>query len=187
MRRGMIRMEPLTVPQQEAIRQVACQVGLHEYALVSIGLCHAMRASEFCQLRRDAIDLQDNTILVKRLKNSKTTLEQLMPSEIPVIRELLAVTTGDLLFPFSRTTVYRMVRKCAELAGLPKSCRGPHALKHSVLQTLYDAGLSLPQLMVAGGHRHANSSLRYIEVKQSVVDNLKLKVFGQVGQVNQVA
>jgi type 1 fimbriae regulatory protein FimB len=172
---GCVRMEAMTLEQQKRIKEVAQSRGLREYALISIGLCHAIRASEFCQLRRQDINLQENTITVRRLKNSLTTTERLMPSELDVIRDLLASTTGELLFPVSRQTIYRTVRLCAEAAGLPKSCRGPHSLKHSILQTLCDYGLSLPQLMVAGGHRDVKSSLRYYKPKQTTVDDLKAK------------
>ena len=174
----MNRMEPMSKDQQKAALDAARTAGLFELAVFTIGLCHTLRVSEFCDLRKSDVDLTAGTIKIRRLKKSLTTVEKLMPSEIEVIRELLGAAKGDRLFPVSRWTLYRRYRAVVETAGLPSSMRAPHCLKHSILQTLCDAGLSLPQLMKCGGHKQASSSMRYYEVKQDLADSLKAAALG---------
>jgi len=173
---GCQRQEPMNIEMQKQIREVARCTSLEAHAIISISLSHAIRVSEICGLRRDDISLKENTIRIRRLKNSLTTIEKLAPSEIEVIRELLASVKGDLLFPVSRWTVYRLFRSCAEAAGLPESCRAPHSGKHTVLQNCCDSGASLPQLLAIGGHKHASSGLRYYQCRQSQADEIRLRV-----------
>lgn len=177
----MIRMEPLNSSQQKQLLETARATGLREFALCSIALSHAIRCSELANLTPKDFNLRESTITIRRLKNSISTVEKMTPQEIEPLRELLARTpVNGRLFPYSRKTVYLLWRRCIEKAGLPDSSRGIHAAKHSVLQTLCDKGLTLPQLMRCGGHKHASSSLKYYEVKQITADDLRLRALGSV-------
>lgn len=76
---------------------------------------------------------------------------------------------NDPLFGISRCQVWRLFSRYAREAGLPKRKRHPHCLKHTLGTDLIDAGLPLPQVQVALGHRSIASTGQYTLPREDVV------------------
>jgi integrase len=169
--------------------------GLRTYVLILLGYRHGMRASELCDLRVDDINLADRTIVVRRLKRSDTTVQELGPDEHAALSEYLGSHPGsDLLFPsrrpvtspaaaeghyqrqpgaMGRQAVHAIFKLVASAAGIPTHKRHPHVLKHSLCTHLVQNGATLAVVARAAGHKSISSTMRYIEVTDAQADKAR--------------
>lgn len=61
-----------------------------------------------------------------------------------------------------RTQLFRVLRACAETAGLPPEKRHPHVLKHSLASHLVAGNVNLALIRQALGHRSITSTMQYV-------------------------
>lgn len=133
---------------------------------------------------------------VQRLKRSLETTQALEEHEHPLLNEKLAwaewqdargscgakggskmqqnkillhSSADSAIFSISRTQVYRIYRRYATEAGLPKRKRHPHVLKHTIATHLVDSGMPIPQVQVRLGHKSLASTGRYTLPREDVV------------------
>jgi site-specific recombinase XerD len=185
----MNKMQPLTQQELLAVLKAAKGESQRDHALLLICYSHAMRANECGKLLTSDINLKDWTIRVRRSKGSLDTTEKLMPhsnkllDEKKTIEQWLKVKPeSPFMFPsrktgvLSREHVSRIFRQYAELAGLPDTKRGIHALKHSLGQNLADRGTDIKTMRVIMGHKLITSSQHYFEVTQAAADSAKQAV-----------
>jgi site-specific recombinase XerD len=125
-------------------------------------------------------DLVDGHLRIKRLKNSHSTLHQLMPhrgqpllDEVKALREWLAerpTDAGDALFPSNkggcmhRSQFFRIYQQAAQDAGLPAHLQHPHCLKHSCITTLIQQDMNLAKVASFVGHASISSTMRYTHI-----------------------
>lgn len=146
-------------------------------------------------LTADAIEGQE--ITVQRRKRSLETCQALQEHENPLLNEQLAWETwlaergrhgkkggrakmqqnhvllhfdeNGPLFEISRCQLYRIYRRYAAEAGLPKRKRHPHCLKHTIGTQLVESGIPLPQVQVHLGHRSLASTGQYTLPREDAV------------------
>lgn len=150
------------------------------HAMILLAFRHGLRASEVCELRLSDLDLENGEITVKRLKGSLKTTQALtdlskqpLLSEQKVLRNYLKSRpqdASDCLFisrkggQLDRTAFFRVFQNIAERAGLPKSRRHPHCLKHSLAITLLENGVDVRAVKQALGHKSLASTGAYLQI-----------------------
>lgn len=149
---------------------------LQEKAIVSLALDSGIRASEFGRLR--ASDIGTETLWVwgkgqKRVqvpinRETRWMLQALIDQESKDSPESL-LFLGHNGQPISRFTVYRIVRRCMDKAGIGGPKRGPHCLRHS-LGTRYIASggdpFTLKRIM---RHRNIATTQKYVNLAMHTV------------------
>ena len=141
---------------------------------------HGLRAQETCNLTVKDIDLKGQQIIVRRLKGSLQTTQQLMGhkgqpllDELKALKEWLAIRPkdgGDALFVsqkgghLSSTQLYRVYHDIAADAGLPKTKQHPHCLKHSPACHLVAENMNLARVKQFLGHSAISSTMRHVSV-----------------------
>lgn len=145
-------------------------------------------------LTLDAIEGQEMT--VQRLKGSMATVQDLEEHENPLLDEkrawlewlaerphlgkrggakahqnniLVHFGADGRVFEISRSQLFRLYRRYATEAGLPKRKRHPHCLKHTLGNDLVEAGLPLPKVQVRLGHKSLGSTGCYTLPKEDAV------------------
>ena len=93
-----------------------------------------------------------------------------MPITVPVLRVLEACrgerTTGPLVLrpqrgkPIDRRDVYRMVRRIAKTAGIPRHI-SPHSLRHAAITNALDAGVPLRDAQILARHADPRTTEHY--------------------------
>jgi site-specific recombinase XerD len=162
------------------VLRVARKHSVRDWCALLLTYSHGMRAQEVCNLTIRDIDLKGGQIVIRRLKGSLQTTQQLMPhkgepvlDEFKALREYLAIretNAGDALFVsqkgghLSSTQLYRIYRDIAAEAGLPKSKQHPHCLKHSIACLLVGQGVNLARVKQFLGHSAISSTMRYVSV-----------------------
>ncbi|MEA2238459.1 MAG: type 1 fimbriae regulatory protein FimB [Thermoanaerobaculia bacterium] len=145
---------------------------LRDRVLFDLTYRQGLRRREAAELRLDQIDLTERTIMVKRLKRSRSGVYELHDASIHLLRAYLptrVVNENPYLFPgrrsgshISPTTVYYTCRKYARSAGLRRT--NPHAFRHSCGVHAANAGLDLIDIADLLGHRSLATAMRYASV-----------------------
>jgi integrase len=189
-----------TPAQIRAYMRAARAAGLREYALSVVGLSHGCRVSEICDLRIGDIDFDQNTIHIRRKKNSEDSLQPMSAKEVQALRAWLKIrpaVNSDVVFVsreasgskntatepaaayrMSRSQVFRIFQSICKAAGIPKSHWHCHVLKHSLARLLLSKGENAFTVQKALGHRSIQSTLAYsrpsdFEAGAAIVSALK--------------
>lgn len=132
---------------------------------------HGLRVSEACGLRVSQVDTESRVLHVARLKHGLSTTHPLRADEIRAIKAWLAERTKmqpetDAFFiserrgPLSRKTVWFMIGRYGELAGLPVEAH-PHMLRHACGFALADQGADTRLIQDYLGHRNIQHTVKY--------------------------
>jgi len=143
------------------------------------------RVSELISIKYKDINLYDKQVRVITLKKSRRKTKGRKPSflserVIPLPDELLnrinarrietQAGEGDLVFPFSRETAFRKVRKACELAGLNDERAHPHAFRHSYAIHLLRSGVPIAAVQRLLGHSSIENTAIYLAIVQSDIE-----------------
>jgi integrase len=164
-------LEALTKQEIRSLLAYAMASSARDWLMILVAYWHGLRASELIAIVRD--DVQDGQLTVKRLKGSKRTVHPLIADDDPVFNEsagLAAFMRGfkgnQRLFPVTRMTFFRIMRKHGKAAGLPIRKCHPHILKHSIaMQTIQSAGIENVRQYL--GHKSISSTGAYLKVSDS--------------------
>ena len=149
--------------------QVAQTLTVHHGALAYLLGINALRASEAAAVRIEdyAETLRGHRVLHLVGKGAKPAT---MPLTVPVIRALEACrgqrTEGPLVLrpvsgkPIDRRDVYRMVRRIAKAAGIPRHI-SPHSLRHAAITNALDAGVPLRGAQILARHADPRTTEHY--------------------------
>lgn len=135
---------------------------------------HGLRVSELTGLKINDLDLEGETIFIKRLKNGLSTTQPLQKNTIKLLRQWLeyknlSVTTikfDEWLFVsnrgqrLSRQWVYKLSQKYSTKAGIPIAFH-PHMLRHACGYALADQGLDTRLIQDYLGHRNIHHTVLY--------------------------
>lgn len=132
---------------------------------------HGLRVSEACGLVLSQVDTESRVLHVSRLKKGLSTTHPLRADESRAVKSWLAdrarmKPVTDAFFvserrgPLSRKTVFVIIRKCGEVAGLPLPAH-PHMLRHACGFALADQGADTRLIQDYLGHRNIQHTVRY--------------------------
>lgn len=136
-----------------------------DWLIILITFWHGLRASEVIALTGDSF--ADGKLTVKRLKGSLKTEHELWTHDNLLLNERKGVFDflqnlhgNQKLFPITRRRFHQIVRACGELAGIPKSKRHPHALKHTIAMFSIVSGIENTRQYL--GHKSIASTGAYL-------------------------
>jgi len=168
-------MEHLTREQTISLLTCARAGRERDWILFLVSFWHGLRASEAVNLTPE--NFSDGYLNIQRLKGSLRTVQPLVGHELEILNEREAVESwlnghkaahaGDgrlkRLFPVSRVQFFRLMRRYAAQAGLPRHLAHPHVLKHSIaMQSIKAAGIENVRQYL--GHKSISSTGAYLRV-----------------------
>ena len=141
----------------------------HLFLLVS--LFHGLRVSEALAIR--GADICDGQLSVKRLKESRATLQDIRLDTDPLfdaspVIELAKRRRDIVLFPWSRQVADYSIKKYCALAGIHPSKAHMHALKHSIAMRLWQETHDLNAIQDWLGHKASSSTLVYMRANAAL-------------------
>lgn len=181
-RRYRLASIPTTIGADEVRRlltSVDCRsvMGRRNYAILLLLAVYGLRAREVVDLRLDDIDWRAGIVRVQR---SKTARPLVLPLTAAVGRALVTylrrgrprtdareifVRHDGLPIRFQKSgTVYAIVRRAFDHAGIRSARRGPHVLRHALATHLVQRGFALKVASDLLGHQHPDSTLPYTKL-----------------------
>jgi len=145
------------------------------------------RISEAIQLRRTDLDPYAGTLRIATLKTglknkpyagvgrkskgqkSSRVAERILSIPEDLVMELssrLLTCKDELIFPFSRSTGWRIVKEACENAGIFDERAHPHAFRHSYAVHLLRQGVPITALKDMLGHSNIWNTMIYLRITQ---------------------
>jgi len=132
---------------------------------------HGLRVSEACGLQLSQVDIESRVLHVARLKQGLSTTHPLRGDELRAIKAWLterakmkpktdAFFVSERRGPLSRKTVWFMIGRYGELAGLAVEAH-PHMLRHACGFALADQGADTRLIQDYLGHRNIQHTVMY--------------------------
>jgi integrase/recombinase XerD len=126
------------------------------------------RISEALALRQQDVDSEVKTILIRSLKKRQKREIRRIPAPEWLVKGLMDISSlaeGELLWPFSRTTGWRIIKgamKSAQIEGIHATAKG---LRHGF--GVRGAMEQIPMSLIQGwmGHADPSTTAIYLEVK----------------------
>jgi len=166
------------------------QVKERDMAIVVLLLHTGLRVSELTNLKVSNVDLETGQIKVTR-KGNKEQYLHLNGEAVSVLvnylhsraqhtrlprfahndRRLLPQGQNGRFFVgnnggnLSRNSVYEVVRRYLNLAGITKGKHGPHLLRHTFCTRLHQKRVSPFVIKELAGHKSLNTTMRYITIE----------------------
>lgn len=126
------------------------------------------RISEALQLTVERIDVTEQALVFETLKRRKRGQYRSVPIPEPLIvrlRELTAChSTGQRLWPYSRTTAYRLIKRKMDAAGITGVKGTPKGLRHSFAIACISRNVPLTIVKKWLGHARLETTTIYLEV-----------------------
>jgi integrase/recombinase XerD len=171
--------------QEELKRLLAVIKPKRDRAIFLLAYRHGLRASEIGLLQRTDVDLRQGRITVHRLKGSLSAIYPMQPDMLKLVRSYLRTRTDDspYLFlsnrgtPIDRRTLWYLMDRYAEKAGLPPEKHKFHCLKHSIATHLLDAGADLSFVKNWLGHANIQNTTIYARLTSGTRDAAARKLF----------
>ena len=164
--------EYLTSEEVEQLRRSAASLGRHslrDSTMILLAFRHGLRVSELVGLRRDQYDVQRKTLYVRRVKGSKSGMQDLARSEVNALNKLLKQYPGPFLFASERggklspSAFFKMLARAGRNCD-PAIAVHPHMLRHACGFHLINEGHSTRRVQDHLGHRNIAHTERYTEL-----------------------
>ena len=143
-------------------------------ALVAVAFVTGLRRAELCDLEwSDCTECPDTSGLILHIRRSKAdqtgegayvavprTSSDVDPARL--LLEWRKSGSGGRIFPISASTVLRIAKRIATLAGLDPAEYGAHSFRSGLCTVAARAGVSLAESMQASRHASANVAASYV-------------------------
>ena len=133
-----------------------------------------LRRSELLGLDWGDVDLERRLLRVRKAKGGRQRVVPIHPALVPLFVDYMAVRAGDTepaLFVgvqgnrLHYTQLGQVFRRYVSSSGVNAHKRvTPHTLRHVFASELLDAGANLRQIQELLGHKHLDSTQRYVHV-----------------------
>jgi integrase len=171
--------------QEELQRLFAVITNPRDRVIFRVAYRHGLRASEIGLLCRNDVDFRTGRLTIHRLKGSLSGVYPLQPDTHKQLKAYLRTRTdgSPYLFvsnrqvPISRYTLWHLMRRYGEAAGLPSEKQTFHILKHSIATHLLDAGADLAFVRDWLGHANIQNTLLYARMTTGRRDAEARRVF----------
>ncbi len=172
--------EYLTEKEVDQLIETARKRGRHGHrdsTAILVAYRHALRVSELCSLRWDAIDLESGLMHVRRLKNGTPSVHPLRGVEIRALRRLERETpvspyvfTTERRGPMTPAGFRKTLAAIAEAASFPFPIH-PHMLRHSAGYKLVNDREDTRSVQHYMGHKNIQHTVRYTELATGRFDS----------------
>jgi integrase len=126
------------------------------------------RISEALNVTAGRVDLGNKAVVFETLKRRKTGHFRAVPIPDSLVELLRRVASQDdpsaRVWPFSRPTAYRLVKKCMARAGIFGGMASPKGLRHGFAVACLAQKIPLPTVQKWLGHARMETTAIYLEV-----------------------
>lgn len=170
---------PNVLSVEEITKLIKSIENIKHKAIIMTAYSAGLRISELVDLKITDIDSQRNQIKIVQGKGRKDRYTLLSPRLTDILRKYyLEYKPKQWLFEgakgakYSRTSIYNIVHKAAEMAGIRKKM-SMHTLRHSFATHLLENGTDLRYIQSLMGHESSKTTEIYTHITTKGFDQLK--------------
>jgi type 1 fimbriae regulatory protein FimB/type 1 fimbriae regulatory protein FimE len=172
----------VTSDQVEQLVRAAGRIGRHRHrdaTMILHAFRHGYRVSELIGLRRDQVNLAEQTVYLKRLKGSKSGTHDLSRREVTAFKKLfkdndrpaLVKKHGRQPWAFlnerggrlTRSAFFKLLARAGQACDPPIAVH-PHMLRHGCGYHLINEGITTRRVQDHLGHRNISVTEKYTEL-----------------------
>jgi len=131
--------------------------------LIRFAVASSMRLDEICSLRREDVDLEAGTAVVRLRKHPTDKQDQLVPLMGESVAILADQPEGERFFPYHPESVSNGFRRICRHLGIEDLHF--HDLRHEGISRLFERGFPVQEVAMVSGHRDWGSLRRYTNLK----------------------
>jgi integrase len=137
------------------------------------------RISEALNLTGSGIDLSQKCVVFETLKRRQRGLFRPVPipDSLTVLLRGLMAGPNDRVWPFSRPTAYRMVKRLAAEAGVAGGMACPKGMRHGFAVACIANKIPLPTIQKWLGHARLETTAIYLAVSGEEERNLASRLW----------
>lgn len=171
------RRLPKKLPQfhneDEMEQLIAGAYDARSKAILEVFYATGVRVTALCNIRLEDIDFNARTILIQRAKGGKQRIVLFGRPAEKAMKAYLNGREDGFLFPserrpghpLTRETVYQIVNRCSQRAGLGRmNC---HKIRHSFATALFNRGADIMYVKELLGHESISTTQVYTHVAQA--------------------
>jgi len=158
-------------------------VDLRDRAILEVGYCCGLRASELCDIKLEDIDFDTKLLRVTHGKGNKSRIVPFLGAVIRAVQDWINVRSvfyknkiDGLRFLFisrsgkklHREDIWRIIRKRGTIASISRNRLFPHVLRHSFATHLISRGMDLRTLQEMLGHSSIITTQQYLHFDQEM-------------------
>jgi site-specific recombinase XerD len=163
-----------------AILRIARESSTRDWCMFLLTFRHALRSREARQLRVSDIDMDSQTVTIRRVKGSRSGVQSLdrhkgepLLDEITALKAWMKQRVEDgsqILFPsqkggeMTRMQFLRLFKKYAQSAGVPSDLDNPHALRHALCSTMAAEHADIYAIQKRAGHKNISNTMVYTHI-----------------------
>jgi len=136
-----------------------------------------LRVSEFVNLQKKDIELNEKIGWVRAGKGKKDRLFILPESLLPEIKEVMDNAFTEFIFPVTPRAVQKLVKNSCRRAGINKKV-SPHTLRHSFATHLLENGTDIRKIQELLGHSNLQTTQIYTHVSAEELKKIKSPLDG---------
>jgi integrase/recombinase XerD len=141
-------------------------------------LCYSgARGSEIASLTKSDIDFGNDEFIITATKTRSVRYVPIAPNIRPMLKRYVDLCPTDKLFPGIVGSAWRrdFILRIKAL-GIKRHNLSPHSLRHSFLNELDMADVSMRKIQKIAGHSHLETTARYLDSlpKRSLHDAIKM-------------
>jgi integrase len=160
------RRKYLTANERRRFRALAEELPGRERNFCLMLYFTGLRISEALALTPGSLDLGEGVVVIRSLKRRKTGIFRAVPLPLDYLRDLQRVA-GAMpphvrLWPFSRKTGYRIIKRVMEDAGISGPHASPKGLRHGFGIACVQKNIPLPTIAKWMGHSTIKTTAIYL-------------------------
>lgn len=126
------------------------------------------RISEALNLHPSSLDVSEGNVVIETLKRRKKGVFRSIPIPNDLLRLLISacknLDASEKIWPFSRTTGYRLVKSCMRAACIDGAMASPKGLRHAFAVACIQKGIPLTVIKTWMGHARLETTAIYLNV-----------------------
>lgn len=170
------RRLPDVLTKDEVKRLIDSTDNLKSRLIVSLLYSSGLRVSELVNLKKDDLDLTENTGWVRQGKGNKDRIFSLSSNLSGQLKEYLQDRGNTYMFskdkPLTTRNIQKIIKGLKTKAGINKKVT-PHTLRHSFATHLLENGTDIRMIQVLLGHSNLNTTQLYAHISSDQIKKVE--------------
>jgi type 1 fimbriae regulatory protein FimB len=165
------------------ILKLAREASTRDWCMFLLTFRHALRSQEARSLKVSDIDMENQTVTIRRVKGSRSGVQSLDRHKgEPLLDEIGALKAwakervedgSQILFPsnkggsMTRMQFLRLFKKYAQAAGVSADLDHPHALRHALCSMMASEHADIYAIQKRAGHKNISNTMVYTHISDS--------------------